>query len=68
MQVALDTVTIVEDSKDTYEKGFLVSSSVSLQTLAMCVSSSLTFGFPIEVPSRLSADDYVVYYRVDFSI
>ncbi|EOW2078304.1 MULTISPECIES: ShlB/FhaC/HecB family hemolysin secretion/activation protein [Vibrio] len=68
MQVALDTGTIVEDSKDTYEKGSLLGSSVSLQTQAKYVSSSLTFGFPIEVPSRLSADDYVVYYRVDFSI
>ncbi|WP_172380754.1 ShlB/FhaC/HecB family hemolysin secretion/activation protein [Vibrio sp. Vb339] len=67
-QVALDTGTIVEDSQDAYERGSLLGSSVSLKTQAKYASSSLTFGCPIEAPSRLSADDYVVYYRVDVSI
>lgn len=67
-QLALDTGTIVEDSQDAYERGSLFGSSVSLKTQAKYASSSLTFGFPIEAPSRLSADDYVVYYRVDISI
>lgn len=67
-QLALDTGTIVEDSKDAFERGSLLGSSVSLKTQAQYASSSLTFGFPIEAPSRLHVDDYVVYYRVDISI
>ncbi|MEF1282702.1 ShlB/FhaC/HecB family hemolysin secretion/activation protein [Vibrio sp. M250220] len=67
-QLALDTGTIVEDSQDAFERGSLFGSSLSLKTQAQYVSSSLTFGFPIEAPSRLHVDDYVVYYRVDVSI
>ncbi|GEK16004.1 hypothetical protein AFI02nite_40400 [Aliivibrio fischeri] len=67
-QLALDTGTIVKDSQDAYERGSLLGSSLSLNTQAKYVSSSLTIGLPIEAPSRLNADDYVVYYRVDISI
>ena len=64
--LALDTGTIAADKQDQFERGSLLGGSWSLKTQAMYGSSSLTVGFPIEGPSQLNADDYVVNYRINF--
>lgn len=64
-QLAFDTGSIVQDSQDQYEGGSLLGTSWSLKTQAKYGSSSLSVGLPIEAPSRLNADDYVVNYRIN---
>lgn len=63
--LALDTGTIVEDNRDQYEGGSLLGTSWSLNSQTKYASSSLAIGLPIEAPSQLNADDYVVHYRVN---
>lgn len=64
-QIALDTGTIAKDNQDQYEGGSLLGTSWSLNSQAKYASSSLAIGLPIEAPSRLNADDYVVHYRIN---
>ncbi len=67
-QIALDTGSIIKDSKDWYERGSLMGSSVNISTRNKNYSSALTLGLPIESPSYLNADDFVVYYRLSITI
>ncbi len=64
-QIALDTGSIVKDKQDELERGSLMGGSLALRTQAKHFSGSLSVGFPIAAPSRLNADDYVVYYRLN---
>lgn len=67
-QWALDTGSIVKDDKDTLEKGSLLGSSLSINTRNSKFSSQLSIGVPLEAPSRLKADDYVIYYQLNLAI
>lgn len=67
-QLALDTGGIKKDDFDELEKGSLAGASLSLLARAKHHSSSFSVGFPLQSPSRLQADDYVIYYRLDFAL
>ena len=67
-QLALDTGSIKKDSLDALEKGALMGSSVSLMARGTHYASSFSVGFPIQSPSRLHADDVVIYYRLDLNL
>lgn len=66
--VALDTGSIAKDSSDQFERGSLLGSSIALNAQHAQFSTALTLALPIESPSRLKADDYVVYYRLSITI
>jgi len=67
-QLALDTGTIAKDGDDLYERGTLTGASLALRTQNQYGSSSFTVGFPLSLPSRLNADDYVIYYQLNVQI
>lgn len=64
---ALDTGTIVTDSNDALERGSLIGTSFGISTSSRHTSTDFTIGFPIAAPSRLNADDYIIYYRLNLT-
>lgn len=66
-QLALDSGSIVKDSRDALERGSLLGTSLSLNTRNSYVSTSLTLGAPLQSPQRLNADDTVVYYQINIT-
>jgi hemolysin activation/secretion protein len=67
-QLAVDAGSIVKDQNDALEGGSLMGSSLSLNTRSRDVASHLSIGVPITSPGNLSADNYVVYYRLNIAI
>ncbi|MGF1719549.1 ShlB/FhaC/HecB family hemolysin secretion/activation protein [Vibrio kyushuensis] len=67
-QLALDTGTIAKDGDDLYERGTLTGTSLAVRTQHQYGSSSVTVGLPLSSPSRLNADDYVIYYQLNVKI
>ncbi len=63
-QWAIDTGSIVKDSRDALEKGSLMGTYVAINTRSTLLSSQFSIGLPIETPSRLKGDDYVVNYQL----
>ncbi|WP_317918659.1 ShlB/FhaC/HecB family hemolysin secretion/activation protein [Vibrio sp. MACH09] len=63
-QWAIDTGSIVKDSRDALEKGSLMGAYVAINTRSTLLSSQFSIGLPIETPSRLKGDDYVVNYQL----
>lgn len=68
VQWALDTGSIVKDRKDALENGSLLGTSLGINTRNSKFSSQLSIGVPLEAPSRLKADDYVIYYQLNLAI
>lgn len=67
-QLALDTGSIVKDSKDRLERGSLLGSNLGLKTRSAHFSSDLSIGVPLQSPSRLNVDDYVIYYQLNVAL
>lgn len=67
-QLSLDTGTIAKDGDDLYERGTLTGTNLALRTQNQYSSSSLALGFPLSSPSRLTVDDYVIYYQLNVQI
>lgn len=64
-KLALDTGSIAKDSADQFERGSLLGTSLTLANRHVYYSSSFSLGFPLEAPSHLKADEYVLYYRLN---
>ncbi|MDB1125441.1 ShlB/FhaC/HecB family hemolysin secretion/activation protein [Vibrio algarum] len=63
--VAVDTGQIIKDSSNPFEQGALTGASVGVNSSSNNLSSSFSIGLPLEAPSRLQNDDYVIYFRLD---
>ncbi|WP_456295098.1 ShlB/FhaC/HecB family hemolysin secretion/activation protein [Vibrio sp. AK197] len=66
--LALDTGSIVPDSQDKFERGSLLGTSLGFMTRHSYYSSSVSLGFPLQSPSRLPTDDYVINYQIRFML
>lgn len=67
-ELALDTGSIAKDHSDELERGSMLGSSLAIRLQNTYYSSSFNVGFPIESPDYLNADDYVIYYQLNFTL